>query len=365
MKKILICGGHLSPAIALIEEFEIEKDIIINFIGRKYSTEGSSSVSQEFKIVTEKKIKFYCLTTGRFQRKFTRFTIPSLLKIPIGFLQSFIYLLSSRPNIVVSFGGYISCPVIMSAWLLGIKSITHEQSIVPCLANKINSIFVEKIYLSWQDSEKYFDKNKTKSIGNLIRKDIFASKAENNNIIKILKNSNKLIYVTGGNQGSHIINSLIFSSINIFKNFNLIHQVGATNFQGDLEKANKLKSKNYLPIDFTSSQNIGAILKKAEFIISRSGANTVWELAALAKPIIFIPLEIAASNEQYQNAEILERAGSAVIIEEKNLNTSNFKKELDTFVINLNAHKNAAEKFQKTIPRDASTKLKLEILRYT
>ena len=253
----------------------------------------------------------------------------------------------------------------MSAWLLGIKSITHEQSIVPGLANKINSIFVEKIYLSWQDSEKYFDKNKTKSIGNLIRKDIFASKAENNNIIKILKNSNKLIYVTGGNQGSHIINSLIFSSINIFKNFNLIHQVGATNFQGDLEKANKLKSKNYLPIDFTSSQNIGAILKKAEFIISRSGANTVWELAALAKPIIFIPLEIAASNEQYQNAEILERAGSAVIIEEKNLNTSNFKKELDTFVINLNAHKNAAEKFQKTIPRDASTKLKLEILRYT
>lgn len=365
MKKILICGGHLTPAIALIDELVKEKDIVINFVGRKYATEGSSVFSQEYKIVTDKKIKFYQITTGRLQRKFTKFTIPSLLKIPIGFLQSFIYLLITRPNIVVSFGGYVSCPIVISAWLLGIKSITHEQSIAPGLANKINSFFVDQIFLSWKESQKYFDSKKTQIIGNLIRRNLLTSKSPNKNIKDFLKNSKNLIYVTGGNQGSHTLNSLIFKSIDIFKDYSLIHQVGATNFLGDLEKANKIKSNSYLPIDFVDSQNIGAILEKAKFVIARSGANTVWELAALAKPAILVPLAIAAANEQYQNAKILEKAGSAVIIEENNLNDQNFKQAITNLEKNLSTYKNAADKFQKTIPTGAATKLKQEILRYT
>lgn len=365
MKKIIICGGHLTPAISLIEELEKEKDISIRFIGRKYATEGSKKLSQEYKIVSKKRIKFYQISAGRLQRKFTKFTIPSLLKIPIGFLQSFIYLLITRPNIVVSFGGYVSCPVVISAWLLGIKSITHEQSIVPGIANKINSLFVDKIFLSWPESASYFNKNKTKVIGNLIRKDIFNAKSVNKKIGGFLDQSKKLIYITGGNQGSHFINTFIFHSINIFSDYNLIHQLGATNYQGDLEKSNNLKLKNYLPIDFVDADSIGAVLEKAEFVISRSGANTVWELAALAKPSILIPLPIAAGNEQFYNAKILESAGSAIIIEEKNVNSIKVNEAIKNFEKNLTLYKNAAIKFQKTIPKDASIKLKQEVLMYT
>lgn len=365
MKKILICGGHFTPAQALIAQFDKNQNVSISFIGRKYATEGSSSLSQEFKIITGKKIKFYSLTTGRLQRKFTKFTIPSLLKIPIGFFQSFFYLLITRPNIVVSFGGYLSCPVVISAWLLGIKSITHEQSILPGLANKINSIFVAKVYLSWKDSEKYFDRKKTLTIGNLLRDELKSTKQTNKQINSFLSKATSIIYVTGGNQGSHTLNTLILVSLKILEGHSFIHQVGATNFKGDLDRAMDAKSNNYLPIDYIESQSLGAILAKADFVISRSGANTVWELAALAKPSILIPLPIAAASEQFHNAKILENAGSAIILEEEYLSTKSLKLAVDEMENNLSKYKNAAVSFQKTLPSNASQKLKQEILRYT
>ncbi len=361
MEKIVITGVHLTPALSLIEELKKRKIAEIYFFGRKYAMEGSKSLSEEYKEITRQKIKFYPITTGRIQRKFTKYTFSSVLKIPIGLVQSFYYLLVTRPKLIVSFGGYLSLPVVFSGWLLGIKSVTHEQSIEPGFANKQNSLFVKKIFVSWADSLKFFPKEKSKVIGNLVRKSIFDRKAKNKKLESFIKNSKKLILVMGGNQGSHFLNRLIFKSLPRLNSFEIIHQVGSTNFKGDLDAAKKINRKNYLVVDYISAENIGAVLNRADLVISRSGANTVWDLAILAKVAILIPLPIAASNEQYKNAQILEKAGSAIVLDQKDLDAQILEQKIDYIFKSLPKFQKSAQTFSQTLPEDAARTLAREI----
>lgn len=362
--KVVICGGHLSPALALIEKLEREKGVEIIFFGRKHSAEGSRKLSAEHQVLSHKNIKFYKITAGRLQRKFTRYTLISLVKVPIGFIQCFIFLILIRPKVVISFGGYLSLPVIFSAWLLGIRAITHEQSSVPGLANKINSLFVEKIYLSWPQTTKYFDTKKVEVIGNLTRESIFSKKAQLKKITDFINRSKNLIYVTGGNQGSHFINRLIMSSKKLLSNYSIIHQLGTLNYKGDFDNAQKLNKENYLALDFITAADIGAVLNKADLVISRSGANTVWELALLAKPSLLIPLKIAAANEQEKNARILEEAGCARVLLQNEATTDTLEQEVEKIFANLNTFRRQAQKLQKDLPSDASTKLARFVLGY-
>ncbi|KKR76601.1 MAG: hypothetical protein UU19_C0025G0001, partial [Candidatus Curtissbacteria bacterium GW2011_GWD1_40_8] len=264
MKKIVVCGGHLTPALALIDRLQKVKDLEILFFGRKYTAEGSQSLSAEYQIITSQKIRFFPITTGRLQRKFTRFTIPSLLKLPFGFIQSFIYLILHRPNLIISFGGYLSVPVVFSGWLLGISSISHEQTVKPGLATRINSLFVQKIFLSWAKSAKFLSEEKCQVVGNLFRESIFSSRTASKDLSSFLRKSKNLILVAGGNQGSHFLNKFVFANLDLFNKFFLIHQVGTVNYHGDFDMAKTLKRNNYFAVDYLGPQDFGAVLAKAK-----------------------------------------------------------------------------------------------------
>src|SRR3989344_8135181 len=365
MKKIVICGGHLTPALSLVDELKKYKDIEVLFFGRKHATEGSKNLSAEFTTISVLDIKFYELTAGRFQRKFTKYTITALLKVPIGFIQSLIYLITTRPNMIVSFGGYLSLPIVFSGWLIDITSITHEQSIQAGLASKINSLFVKRIFLSWSQTQKCFPKEKTEVIGNLARKAIFNKRAANPNIRNFLAKSQKLILIIGGNQGSHFLNQRIFDILPKLSKYNIFHQVGTANFDGDLDKAGKIKKSNYLAVDYIYPQDIGAVLNRADLTVSRSGANTVWDLALLAKVAILIPLPFAAEREQEENAKILEKAGSCRILRQDNASQENLLTVIKESLQDLSLLKNQAVKFQKTLPKGATAKLAGYVLSYT
>ncbi|MBI2327204.1 UDP-N-acetylglucosamine--N-acetylmuramyl-(pentapeptide) pyrophosphoryl-undecaprenol N-acetylglucosamine transferase [Candidatus Curtissbacteria bacterium] len=358
MKKIVICGGHLTPALALIEELRskdrLKESVKIYFFGRKYSTEGSKSYSAEYQVITKNNIEFIEIVTGRLQRKFTRYTILSLLKIPLGFLQSFYFLLRIRPSLIVSFGSYVSSPIVFTGWLLGIDSITHEQAVVPGLANKFNALFVKKVFLTWSQTKVFFDPSKTEVIGNLLRTSIFKTVSSNTKIKKFLQNSQSLVFVTGGNQGSHFINQLIFKTIDKLDQFSVLHQLGTANFKKDHLQAQQIKKQNYLPVTDIDPDDIGSILSKSLLVISRSGANTVWELATVAKPAILIPLPASASGEQQANAKILEKAGSAVILKQEVLTHEIFIKTVQNMSRNLSKYQKGAHQLAKFFPKDAA-----------
>jgi UDP-N-acetylglucosamine--N-acetylmuramyl-(pentapeptide) pyrophosphoryl-undecaprenol N-acetylglucosamine transferase len=170
-----------------------------------------------------------------------------------------------------------------------------------------------------------------------------------------------LIFVTGGNQGSHFINRLIFDTLPKLSDYQILHQVGTANFEGDLDKAKKIKRANYLALDYISGDNIGAIFNRADLTISRSGANTVWDLAILAKIAILVPLPISAGGEQMDNAKILEKAGSVVILDQKDLTTDVLKQKIDYMFKNLPKFQKSAQTLAKTLPKSASSILASEI----
>lgn len=362
MKKIVICGGHLTPSLALIEKLKDEKDIELIFFGRKYATEGSKNISGEYREVNLLNIKFINITAGRLSRKLTLRAFISYLKIPLGFIQSLFYLLLYRPRLIISFGGYISLPVIFCGWLLGIDSISHEQASIPGLANKINYLFVKKMYLTWPQSKKYFPKGKIEVIGNLTRPDIFKKKAYNPQINSFIKKNPNYILITGGNQGSHFLNNLIFKNPGLLKKFSVFHILGTADFKHDHANAQKIKNQNYYSCQFVTSGDIGSVFNNALFAICRSGANTIWELVITAKPAILIPLPQSASGEQQSNARILEEAGSGIVINQEDADWKNFLEIVENFESEIKNYQKKAEIFAKTIPAKASQAVKKAIL---
>src|SRR5258708_36818768 len=171
--KVLIAaggGGHFAAACAFMQEAPKTWDISI--VGRKYGFEGDAAVSLEYEVAIKNHFQFFDLTTGRLQRKFTKHTIPSLLKIPQGFLQARAILHKVKPDVVVSFGGYVAVPIVIVSFMNHIPVVIHEQIQEAGLANRISSYFAQIICVSWESSIRFFPKGKTVMTGNPIRKEI-------------------------------------------------------------------------------------------------------------------------------------------------------------------------------------------------
>lgn len=322
--KILIIGGHLSPALSVIEKL---KDWQVFYVGRKYAMEGDSALSLEYQTINELKIPFFVIKTGRLQRSFTRHTLFSLLKTPIGLLQALIILKKIKPDVVLGFGGYVSVPLVIASFLLKIPVVLHEQTFEAGLANKMLAFFAKKICISFASSQKFFPKNKTVLTGLPLKKEILEvekSKGE--------ERKDPVLFITGGSQGSHMINGLILDSLGkLLDTFRVVHQTGDSSKFNDFENLQNLKSllpkekaMRYLAKKFLDPKESASIMQSADIVVSRSGINTVCELIYLEKPSFLIPLSFAQRNEQLKNARFIESLGLARVYEQNSLTSQAF-----------------------------------------
>jgi len=341
--KIVIVGGHLSPALAVVNA--LPKDAKILFIGRKYTFEGDRGTSLEYNTIKSLKIPFVSISTGRWQREFTKHTIPSLLKIPYGFIQSFFILRKFKPEVVLSFGGYLSLPVGFSSLLLRIPIVIHEQTLEAGAANRILSFFANKICISWTSSAKFFPKGKTILTGNPVRRfKIYDLR------FKITDEDQKLpiIYVTGGTAGSHFINTLVEGCLKeLLKEYVVIHQTGDAQEHRDFDRLNDLKDSlplklkaRYQIIKFVEPQEVGAVLQRADLVVGRSGINTITELIFFEKPCLLIPLPYSQNNEQIKNALFLKNQGlGEILYQSKALNSNKLLQVLTKMFDNIDKYR--------------------------
>jgi len=325
---LVVTGSHLTPALAVIDELKKRGEKKIYYLGRRYTLEGVKIPSVESRLLPKKGVKFIPIPAGRLQRRFTRYTIPSLLRIPLGILASFYYLLKIRPKAVISFGGYVSVPVVFTARILGIPSLTHEQTTVLGLANKINSFFTDKIAISFPESARFFPSQKTVFTGNPIRKEIFTAQKP---LFK-LDPKRKTIYITGGSQGASIINKNVFAALPwLAKQYNVIHQCGTKDFPLLKRKKKKLPldcQEHYFLVDYIFPENIGWVLKKADLVVSRGGANTITELLALKKRALIIPIPWTTHHEQEKNARLIKKAGLGDILPQGKLTPLTLRRQI-------------------------------------
>lgn len=370
-KKVLVVaggGGHFAAALSVIEVLPKSIDVVL--VGRKHVFEGDSALSLEYLTAQKRNIPFIPLITARVQRKFTRHTLLSLTKLPIGFGQALAILLKEKPDIIVSFGGYVAVPIVLVARTLNIPILLHEQTLGAGVSNKIAAGFAEKICISWQNSARFFSKEKTILTGNPIRIFPTITSFAQKIIAEVEKEKKPLLYITGGSGGSHIINSVVGGCIEkLLEKFFVVHQTGDAKEYRDFEQLTRLKESlpaglrnRYQIARFIDEADVLPLLKIATIAVSRSGINTISELLYCKTSSLFIPLPYAGRGEQKENALFFTSFGFGELLEQRDLNpTSLYAKIIDMYD-NRALYKENAKKTGDIIPRDAAEKIKKIIL---
>ncbi|MFH1833073.1 MAG: UDP-N-acetylglucosamine--N-acetylmuramyl-(pentapeptide) pyrophosphoryl-undecaprenol N-acetylglucosamine transferase [Candidatus Levyibacteriota bacterium] len=356
--KAVFTGGHLSPLLAVLDV--MPKDIDLLVIGRKYALEGDKVLSLEYQTLNKEKVRFENITAARLQRKFTRHTLAALFKFPLGFVQSLLILLKFKPEVVLSFGGYVSLPVTLASFVLGIPVVIHEQTLEAGLSNRISSFFAKKICISWETSRKFFPKSKVVMTGNPVREfSIFNFK------FSISDEKIPLVYVTGGSSGSHAINLLIEGCLEkLLVNCKIIHQTGGAKEYNDLERLKKIKDslnqkfqKRYFLAKFIEPCDVGSIVNASDLVVSRSGISTITELLFFAKPSLLIPLPFSQNNEQKKNALLLQNLGLGEIIDQEKTSCDLLYDKMIEMLNNIEKYKKSREVVKTLIKKDAAQKL--------
>ena len=352
--KILITGAHFTPAVATIEELKKITDVDIVYVGRKKTLEGDETSSVESKVLPQLGVKFIPITTGRLQRLLTIYTLFSLLKIPIGFIQALIIILSERPDVILSFGGYVAIPIVIIGWLFSIPIIIHEQTLISGLANKISFLFADKIALSFKQ-DKYFKKS-TVLTGNPIRRQILegVNLAHPGGVL-----DPPVLLIMGGNQGSHVMNIAVEGILDKLINIAFVYHITGDSKFHDFERLEKRQSNHYLVKKWVGKE-WGEILSKADLVISRAGINTLTELAYLGKPALVIPIPYLYSDEQNKNARFFESLGLVQILPQSKLSGNTLLKNIRAMLSNLNYLKDKAKKSKEVVIPDAARRLALE-----
>ena len=358
-------GGHVFPLVAIAREIRRiypKRNLEFHYLGPKDEF-GLILLSQEdFKIKT--------IVSGKIRRYFSwKNFVDILFKIPFGVIQSFFSLLADRPDLVFSKGGSGSIAVTYSARFLRIPVFIHESDVVPGLSNQVTAKWANKIFISFPKTE-YFDPEKTTLTGNPIRKEILDGDKEKAAELFNLTLSKPIFLVIGGSQGAEKINDFILLVLNdLLKDYEIIHVTGTQNVREISAEAQVVEDKDmeryYHPIGFMDEEKIKHAYKAADLIISRSGSGSIFEIAAVGKPSILVPLPSAAGDHQSKNAYAYAETGASMVIEQENLTPNFFMENVQLLFLHpekMQEMKEAALGFAKPLAARAVAREILEFL---
>lgn len=364
-------GGHLFPILAVTEEikklvqaniFQIPPgegtDIEFMFIGPPTIGEealAKAGISRKF--VLAGKIRRFISARAVFQN------ILDIFKMPVGIFQALWHLFIFMPNVIFSKGGYGSVPVVIAAWIWHIPVLIHESDAIPGLANRFSAKLAQRIAISFMDTAHYFPETKTALTGNPVRGSLFGASKEGAQKMLGLDAQKKTLLVLGGSQGAQAINDVIFAALpGLLERCNLIHQCGPNNFEPLKQLLNNRIPPGYLLYPFLDEDLLRESYAAADLVVSRAGAGTIAEIAALGKPSIVIPLPNSASEHQLKNATEYAHFGAALIIEQMNLTPNLFQSEIFGLIFNAELLAKMGENAQKFSQQNASQKIAQELM---
>ncbi len=339
-------GGHVFPIIALARQLKQIYTQSITPIGPEKETPlqmfflGPNGFSK--KPLQKEGIRTKIILAGKLRRYFSIWTIFDFLKIPVSLWQSLWHLYVWMPDVIFSKGGYGSMPVVLVGWLYRIPILIHESDTIPGLANRLASKFSKRIALSFASTKDYFPSEKTALVGNPVRSELIQicllsdekTKEEARGIFGLV-GQKPVIFILGGSQGASKLNESIIQILpQLLEKYQIIHQCGPKNYQ-QIEKSFKQGlPQDYHLLPFLNETQIGAAYLLADLVISRSGAGSIFETAACAKPSILIPLPQSAGEHQRKNAFAYAQAGATVVLEQANLTPNLFLSKISQILDN-------------------------------
>ena len=316
-------GGHINPALAIAGMLrEKYKDIEIEYVGTKRGLET--------KLVALEGYKLHTVKVRGFSRSLSLKNVDAAIKAVTSVFEAKKIIKEFKPDIVIGTGGYVCWPVLKAAAKLGIPTAVHEQNAVVGMTVKMLSKYVDKVMISFEESRQLFDcPEKLVMTGNPIKSEMLRANFAESRSKLGYDTGIPMILSYGGSLGAMKINQNILSVIERYSEKNNVYHIHATGRGEWQEIKSKLLKRGYSDNgDYVTRGKVTVreyiydmptLMSAADIIISRAGAMTIAEISAMGKAAVLIPSPNVTNNHQYKNAVVLERAGGAVLIEEKNL----------------------------------------------
>jgi UDP-N-acetylglucosamine--N-acetylmuramyl-(pentapeptide) pyrophosphoryl-undecaprenol N-acetylglucosamine transferase len=303
-------GGHLFPALALIEAFK-DRDPAneILLVGTRKGLEARLGAESGYTLRT---IEAVSLKGKSFWGK-----VRGLMALPQSLFQSWRVIRSFGPDIVLGVGGYASGPVVLVAWAMGYRTAIHEQNAFPGLSNRILGRVVDRAFISFAESNRHFPRQKSILTGNPIRR-----RMRREGIVRQRGPDAKFtLFIFGGSQGAHRLNLAITEALRHLQDckarLQFIHQTGDKDYPEVLET---YRREGFAAEVQPFIHDMDRAYAAADLVLCRAGASTLFELMAMGKPAILVPYPYAANDHQTLNARALVDAGAALMVTNGDLN---------------------------------------------
>lgn len=322
-------GGHIYPALAIADILQQAYGVRAHYIGAKDGMER--------KIMESETIPFYGIGVAPLVG------IPPLKKFLGmfrnlgGFFRSLILISKIRPELIIGTGGFVAGPVLAAAFLLRVPIVIHEQNVAPGFTNILLSRVAREIWMTFNESASFFPKGRKLVLtGMPLRKNFQTYTKEEGRSRFGFGKEDKILLVTGGSQGSSLINRTIrplYRDIIERLGYKIIHVTGPSFYQdiaGSLSPEEKQLAEEGRLLIREYIREMDLALNAADVTISRSGASFICELIATNSFSIQIPMKRSAANHQLKNAKAVEKAGLGTIIEEDDLTSRKLFETLET-----------------------------------
>ena len=302
-------GGHVFPAIYMAEYLSKQWGADCQFIGTKKGLENRK-VSQAGFLVRQ-------IWISGFKRGLYLSNLLFPLKLIISSIQSRKILHQIKPHLVIGTGGYVAGPALRQAIKMKIPTAIQEQNSYPGVTTRLLATQVDCVFLAYEEALQYLGKvRKYRIVGNPIKESLKAKNTKEAQKYFGLQNGKITILIFGGSQGARNINNALDEILSTRKlnSVQIIWQTGQLDFEKYKEKYKNFNDINICILPFIDRMDFA--YSASSFAITRAGAMTISELAAVGLPAILIPYPHATADHQLKNAQTIANEGAALLVED-------------------------------------------------
>ncbi len=326
-KKVIVVtgggtGGHLYPALAVVEELQTSTDVELHYIGLKKE--------RDQKEVQSRGIPFYGLRLAGLKRRLTFQNLRAVWYAVAGWIGCLRILKTFGKGVVFGVGGYVSAPAMLAGKILGWKLALHEQNAIPGLVNRNLARFCDRVFLTYVHSQRYFPGLNCRCTGMPIRK---AVRETAHREPSQRENKPPLVFVMGGSQGARKLVEITLPAFRQLEGKKIAFQAVVQTGERNYEWAKTLPTASSVTL-VPFIEDMASMYRQTDVVVSRAGSGSLSEIALWGFPSILVPYPYASDDHQRKNAEEFQNAKAAYLCDEADLNQENAAMLLEELLTN-------------------------------
>lgn len=314
---ILLTGGgtagHVTPNLALLPHLK-EAGYDIHYIGSEDGIERSLIASYDY-------VTYHAIPSGKFRRYFSLKNFTDPFRVLAGISRSKRILKELSPKLIFSKGGFVSVPVALSAKKIA-PLVSHESDYTPGLANKISARYAEKVCVTFEDTKQFVGK-KAVYTGTPIRGELFSGDRQRGLEFLGMSGEKPVLLIMGGSLGAEAVNRAVREALpELLQRFDIAHICGKGKVDASINR------EGYVQFEYVKEE-LPDVFAATSLLLSRAGANAVFEILALAKPALLVPLPSKSSRgDQILNAEYFKKRGYSDVLMQEDITPEVLKSRL-------------------------------------